>query len=122
MIGRRLQRWPEPGSMLLVAPVRAGDVETVAPGVIDAGQPDHGFDIGPIATTVAHVSRLPTWAVAGMRMPPADRRSPSLPSSFTSTRSLSILIGSFSSSMATTRQGTVTGEARPPASERTTRA
>ena len=37
LIGRRLQRRPEPGSMLLVATVRAGDVETVASGVIDAG-------------------------------------------------------------------------------------
>ena len=48
---------------------------------------------GPTATTVAHANRLPTWAVAGMRMPPEERRSPSARSSFTRMRSLSILMG-----------------------------
>ena len=48
---------------------------------------------GPTATTVAHASRLPTWAVAGMRMPPEERRSPSARSIFTRMRSLSILMG-----------------------------
>ena len=32
---------------------------------------------GPVATTVAQLSRLPTDAVAGIRMPPLDCRSPS---------------------------------------------
>src|SRR6266542_2040801 len=48
---------------------------------------------GPTPTAVAHESRRPTEAVAGMTMPAADRRSPSLPSSRTSTRSCSNRIG-----------------------------
>ena len=32
---------------------------------------------GPMATTSAQTRRLPIWAVAGMRMPPVERRSPS---------------------------------------------
>ncbi len=39
-------------------------------------------------------SRLATSAVAGIRMPPVDLRSPSPRGSFTSTRSCNILIGS----------------------------
>src|SRR5262245_54658124 len=52
--------------------------------------------LGPTATTSAQASRLDVWAVAGMRMPPDDRRWPSGPAMRTSTRSLSILMGSFS--------------------------
>src|SRR4051812_26779918 len=47
----------------------------------------------PTATTVAQIRRLDTWAVAGMRIPPDERRSPSLVGICTSRRSLSILIG-----------------------------
>src|SRR6266511_1848658 len=52
--------------------------------------------LGPTATTSAHARRFDICAVAGIRMPPDDLRSPSAPASFTRTRSLSILIGSFS--------------------------
>src|SRR5215468_7798942 len=53
--------------------------------------------LGPTATTSAHASRLDIWAVAGMRMPPDDLRSPSPPVAvLTSTRSLSILMASLS--------------------------
>src|SRR6266550_3618745 len=51
---------------------------------------------GPTATTSAHVSRFDTWAVAGMTMPPRDFRSPSALGIWTSTRSISILMGCFS--------------------------
>src|SRR5215813_13091541 len=51
----------------------------------------------PAAMTSAHTSRFATCAVAGMRMPPELRRSPSSVGIFTSTRSFSILIGSFAS-------------------------
>src|SRR5438105_651109 len=50
---------------------------------------------GPTATTSAHASRFDTCAVAGMRMPARDLRSPSVSGSCTSTRSLSILTGCF---------------------------
>src|SRR5262245_10988056 len=55
--------------------------------------------LGPTATTSAQANRLEVWAVAGMRMPPDERRSPSGPAMRTSTRSLSILIGSFSAAV-----------------------
>ena len=58
----------------------------------------------PRATTSAHTSRLAIWAVAGMRIPPWVRRSPSLSGMLTSSRSLSILIGSFSSGVLGTRR------------------
>ncbi|CAM5434863.1 hypothetical protein SFUMM280S_06484 [Streptomyces fumanus] len=51
----------------------------------------------PTATTSAQASRRPTAAVAGIRMPPPERRSPSLVSCRTSTRSCSIRMGSLSS-------------------------
>src|SRR3954464_8879039 len=47
----------------------------------------------PTATTSAHTSRFDTWAVAGMRMPARERRSPSLWGICTRTRSFSILMG-----------------------------
>src|SRR5262245_60340111 len=50
---------------------------------------------GPTATTCAHARRFPIWAVAGMRIPPLLRRSPS-DSIFTRMRSFSILMGSLS--------------------------
>ena len=43
--------------------------------------------------TVAHDRRRPTCAVAGITMPPLERRSPSSPPSRTRTRSCSNLIG-----------------------------
>src|SRR3712207_3891067 len=49
--------------------------------------------LAPVGTTLAQARRLPTWAVAGMRMPPEERRSPSLDSVFTRMRSFSILMG-----------------------------
>src|SRR4051812_19784230 len=54
---------------------------------------------GPTATTSAHASRFDICAVAGITMPPADRRSPSAAPNWTRTRSFSILIGSFSPSL-----------------------
>src|SRR5947209_2410149 len=48
---------------------------------------------GPMATTSAHVSRRDTSAVAGMRMPERDRRSPSLRGICTITRSDSMVMG-----------------------------
>src|SRR5262245_38235326 len=56
--------------------------------------------LGPVATTSAQVSRLLTWAVAGIRMPDRLRRSPSDAGTWTRTRSLSILIGCLSWSAA----------------------
>src|SRR5690606_21936041 len=51
--------------------------------------------LGPVATTSPQASRLPIWAVAGIRIPPVDLRSPSA-SRFTRMRSLSIFTGSLS--------------------------
>ena len=56
----------------------------------------HGPHVRADADDLGPHSRLPIWAVAGMRMPPVDRRSPSLLRSFTRMRSFSILIGSLS--------------------------
>ena len=53
------------------------------------------------SSDLAHTRRFEICAVAGMRMPPLDRRSPSRSGMRTSTRSLSILIGNFWSSKAT---------------------
>src|SRR3954454_653574 len=50
--------------------------------------------LGPTPTAVAQDSRRPIEAVAGMTIPAVERRSPSAPSSLTSTRSCSIRIGS----------------------------
>src|SRR4051812_24338687 len=49
---------------------------------------------GPTPRASPHTSRLATCAVAGIRMPPLERRSPSSLRSATSRRSWSILIGS----------------------------
>src|SRR4051812_35285386 len=49
---------------------------------------------GPTPRASPHPSRLAPWAVAGIRMPPLDRRSPSSLRRETSSRSCSILIGS----------------------------
>src|SRR3954452_1176056 len=49
----------------------------------------------PIPRASPHTSRLATCAVAGIRMPPVERRSPSSLRSATRMRSCSILIGSF---------------------------
>src|SRR5689334_22810035 len=49
----------------------------------------------PTPRASPHTSRLATCAVAGMRMPPVERRSPSSLRSATRMRSCSILIGSF---------------------------
>jgi len=54
--------------------------------------------LGPTATTLAQLSRRPTCAVAGMTMPPLERRSPSSPPSRTSTRSCRSFIGTDPSS------------------------
>src|SRR4029453_13368157 len=51
---------------------------------------------GPAAPPPPPASRLDIWAVAGMRMPPDEVRSPSDPDRDTSTRSLSILMSSLS--------------------------
>src|SRR3954447_1622439 len=51
--------------------------------------------LGPTPRASPQTSRLATCAVAGMRMPPVDRRSPSSLRSATRTRSCSIMIGSF---------------------------
>src|SRR3954465_723895 len=48
----------------------------------------------PTPRAPPQTSRLATWAVAGMRMPPVERRSPSSLRSATRMRSCSILIGS----------------------------
>src|SRR3954466_6942605 len=48
----------------------------------------------PTPRASPQTSRLATWAVAGIRMPPVDRRSPSSLRSATRIRSCSILIGS----------------------------
>src|SRR5215217_1442320 len=50
--------------------------------------------LAPTARASPHTSRLATWAVAGMRMPPVERRSPSSLRRATRIRSCSILIGS----------------------------
>ncbi|EKX68548.1 antioxidant, AhpC/TSA family, partial [Streptomyces ipomoeae 91-03] len=50
----------------------------------------------PTATTSAQARRRPTAAVAGIRMPPPERRSPSAVSCRTSTRSCSIRMGNLS--------------------------
>src|SRR3712207_5855867 len=47
----------------------------------------------PTARASPHTSRLATWAVAGIRMPPVDRRSPSSLRRETSSRSCSIWMG-----------------------------
>src|SRR5437660_5083251 len=52
---------------------------------------------GPTATTSAQVRRFETWAVAGMRMPALDLRSPSDSGICTRTRSDSIWMGCFRS-------------------------
>src|SRR5579872_3610313 len=50
---------------------------------------------GPVATTSAHASRLATCAVAGIRMPARDLRSPSPRGIWTSTLSVSIWTACF---------------------------
>src|SRR3954447_26939820 len=57
--------------------------------------------LGPTPRASPQTSRLATCAVAGMRMPPVDRRSPSSLRSATRMRSCSILIGSFPSESGT---------------------
>ncbi len=52
---------------------------------------------GPTATASAHVRRRLIWAVAGIRMPALERRSPSLCEICTITRSKSTEIGCLSS-------------------------
>ena len=49
---------------------------------------------GPTATASAQVRRRDTWAVAGIRMPARDRRSPSAWPTWTRTRSASTLMAS----------------------------
>src|SRR5215475_5841848 len=66
----------------------------------------------PTASASAHISRVATCAVDGMRMPPVERRSPSSRGTRTRTRSCSILIGSRPSAETTPADGTP----RPPAS------
>src|SRR5215510_1887356 len=53
--------------------------------------------LGPTATTSAQARRLDICAVAGMRMPPDDLRSPSAAPVVTSTRSFNMLMASLSS-------------------------
>lgn len=62
-------------------PVALGDLRTFA----------------PTAITLAQANRLPIATVAGITIPPPERRSPLSPSVDTSTRSCSIRIGSESS-------------------------
>src|SRR5664280_1732953 len=52
---------------------------------------------GPTATATAQVSRRATFAVAGIRIPARERRSPSAWPTWTSTRSASTLMGSLAS-------------------------
>src|SRR3954469_15676191 len=56
---------------------------------------------GPTATTSAQTRRFDSWAVAGIRIPPRDLRSPSAPGICTSNRSDCILMGCLESSAGT---------------------
>src|SRR5580658_6541785 len=58
----------------------SGLKSTLSPGLMERTW-------GPTATVSAHTSRRDTWAVAGMRIPARERRSPSLWVTWTSTRS-----------------------------------
>src|SRR3712207_3661088 len=78
--------------------------------------------LDPTPRASPQTSRLATCAVAGMRMPPVDRRSPSSRRSATRMRSCSILIGSFpaaefsgTSTNATRRGGAGTAPSQGPA-------
>src|ERR1035437_1320820 len=59
---------------------------------------------GPTATTSAHANRRDTWAVAGIKIPDRDRRSPSACPTCTNTRSASTEMGCFGPSPAPSRR------------------
>src|SRR5689334_22437415 len=78
------------------SPLSSGSKRTRSPTSIDRA-------CGPTAITSAQARRLPPIAaVAGMRMPPLERRSPASSSSSTRIRSCSILIGRLSPDCAPT--------------------